>query len=261
MAIELRPKMNTGGWLIGGPQTTQPVQPMQPGAAWLGPGLRQPPPPGTLVGPGGKRMTPEEIALMRKRNAQMIAAGSDYSPIQHWTQGLARVAEALVGGLNERRLDKRLAKQAEADRLYTADLLRNPAPDRIAQILLDPNAPPEARKYAEMQFDVQNRKQAQPHYWETNDGSLGVIGPDGQPRIAYQDPNKKIEYQWVRDPNTGQMTGVPITIGGAPSAPAGPQPGAVVDGYRFKGGDPNKQESWEAVGGAPSQGGATFPGR
>ena len=32
-----------------------------------------------------------------------------------------------------------------------------------------------------------------------------------------------------------------------PSAPKPPAAGDVIGGYRFKGGDPNKQESWEAV--------------
>jgi hypothetical protein len=45
---------------------------------------------------------------------------------------------------------------------------------------------------------------------------------------------------------------MPATGGGAPTtsgggAPAGPAVGTVQDGYRFKGGDPGKQESWEKV--------------
>ena len=40
----------------------------------------------------------------------------------------------------------------------------------------------------------------------------------------------------------------------------GPQPGQVVNGYRFKGGNPNDQNSWEPVGGGAGNGAATFPG-
>lgn len=43
-------------------------------------------------------------------------------------------------------------------------------------------------------------------------------------------------------------------------APSGPAVGAVEGGYRFKGGNPADPNAWEpATGGAPSQGGATFP--
>lgn len=33
----------------------------------------------------------------------------------------------------------------------------------------------------------------------------------------------------------------------APSQPSGPQPGDVVKGYRFKGGDPSKKQNWEKM--------------
>lgn len=44
---------------------------------------------------------------------------------------------------------------------------------------------------------------------------------------------------------------------GAPSG--GPQPGQVVNGYRFKGGNPNDQNAWEAVGGPTVRPSGTFP--
>lgn len=53
----------------------------------------------------------------------------------------------------------------------------------------------------------------------------------------------------------GTFTIVPRgMVTGQNAEPAGaPKPGTVEDGYRFKGGDPSKQENWEPV----SEGGAT----
>jgi hypothetical protein len=45
----------------------------------------------------------------------------------------------------------------------------------------------------------------------------------------------------VRDPS-GQIRG---TIGGG--TVGAPRAGAIQGGYRFKGGDPSKQENWEKV--------------
>lgn len=42
-------------------------------------------------------------------------------------------------------------------------------------------------------------------------------------------------------------------------AVAGPQPGAIEDGYRFRGGNPADPNSWEPVGGASQPGSQTFP--
>lgn len=39
----------------------------------------------------------------------------------------------------------------------------------------------------------------------------------------------------------------------------GPQPGAVEDGYRFRGGDPANPQNWEKVGGTAGNGGGGFP--
>lgn len=55
-----------------------------------------------IWGDGGQQLTPEQIAAQQKIAQAMMLRGSDYSPVQHWTQGMARVAESLVGGLRER---------------------------------------------------------------------------------------------------------------------------------------------------------------
>lgn len=60
----------------------------------------------------------------------------------------------------------------------------------------------------------------------------------------------------ITDPTTGQVFEY---TGGTPQ-PSPPQVGHVEDGFRFKGGNPADPSAWEQVqGGAPSQGGATFP--
>jgi len=57
-------------------------------------------------GGGGRRLTPDQIARERQMGQSLTAAGTDYSPVQSWTQGLARVADAVAGGLDNRRADK-----------------------------------------------------------------------------------------------------------------------------------------------------------
>ncbi|WP_149576380.1 hypothetical protein [Xanthobacter oligotrophicus] len=63
--------------------------------------------PETFVwGQGGAQLTPEEIARRREIADALIKQGSDYSPVQHWAQGLARVANSVVGGLQARDADE-----------------------------------------------------------------------------------------------------------------------------------------------------------
>lgn len=45
-----------------------------------------------LWGQGGRRLTPEEIARQRQIADALLAP--DYSPVGHWLQGLARMANA-----------------------------------------------------------------------------------------------------------------------------------------------------------------------
>jgi hypothetical protein len=51
----------------------------------------------------------------------------------------------------------------------------------------------------------------------------------------------------TRDPQALSQVGA----GGQPSAQGGPQPGAIEDGYRFKGGNPADPSSWEQIGDGP----------
>lgn len=82
-----------------------------------------------VYGAGGRRMTPEDITRERRIAASLM--GVDASPVQHWSQGLARVMGNVTGALRERKADK--ASQQNAD--YSA---------QIAQSLLNPSGTPSA---------------------------------------------------------------------------------------------------------------------
>lgn len=82
------------------------------------------------------------------------------------------------------------------------------------------------------EIEAKYRPALSPYRWESNDGSLLELGPDGQPKVVYKDPTPKIN--WVRaDNGDGTFTMVPmgpngaINLGGqggpsgAPAAPKG----------------------------------------
>ena len=68
---------------------------------------------------------------------------------------------------------------------------------------------------------MQLTKPQAPHYWETNNGSLAVVGQDGKPQILYQDPTPKIDWITATNPD-GTKTLTP-TIGGIPQGMGQPQ--------------------------------------
>lgn len=80
------------------------------------------------------------------------------------------------------------------------------------------------------QWERDHPKPTAPHYWETNNGSLGTIGADGKPRIVYEDPTPKVD--WIRaDNGDGTFTMTPVQQGvgqpatsPSPSKPAAPTP-------------------------------------
>jgi muramidase (phage lysozyme) len=74
-------------------------------------------------GAGGAQLTPEDLARMRQMESERAAKGVDFSPVGHWTQGLARVADALAGSVRRGQLDDAATENAGTD-------------SRIAQALL-----------------------------------------------------------------------------------------------------------------------------
>lgn len=56
-------------------------------------------------GAGGSKKTPEEIARDKEIAAELLMQAGNTSPVGHWTQGAARVVDALGGVLKQRRAD------------------------------------------------------------------------------------------------------------------------------------------------------------
>lgn len=190
-------------------------------------------------GRGGRRMTPEDIE--RERAVALSLMQPDFSPVQHWTQGLGRVANAALGGLRERRADRAsAANAAESDAVAQAlmspaasevpvSVGGTPAIDPVAAALTNRYIDPSVRKLAMEQFELRNRKPNAPHYWEMNDGSLGVVGPDGQPKVLFKDPTPKIN--WITaDNGDGTKSVIPVGPNGPLNAmpPSGAAP-TIID--------------------------------
>lgn len=57
-------------------------------------------------GKGGAKLTPDQIERERQIADALIKQGVDFSPVGHWTQGAARMANALVGNLRQGRADR-----------------------------------------------------------------------------------------------------------------------------------------------------------
>lgn len=226
-----------------------------------------------IWGAGGSRLTPAQILAKQKIAAQL--SQPDYSPVSSIYQGLGRVVDNVHGALEERGLRKASAANAAHDQIVASLLASGgtgAGTSAVAAALADPYLSDSTHQLAGKVFDVQNRKPAEPHYWETNDGSLGMIGADGKPTIAYKDPTPKVTTLAV-DNGDGTKTlyrvgpdGVPLGAGvqgagGATAAPAPPTVGTVEDGHRFIGGDPAVESNWqpvESAGGAAPSGTATF---
>lgn len=70
------------------------------------------------------------------------------------------------------------------------------------------------------------------------------IPGDGPEVIAQKMRNRTVTERAMRSAAGG---GLPPEEGAAPSASAGPKPGEVQDGYRFRGGNPADPNSWEQI--------------
>jgi hypothetical protein len=80
-----------------------------------------------LWGRAGEKLTPAQVEKEREQ-ADLLAKGAmDYSPVSHWSQGLNRVAQGLLAGIDYRRADNADADIATNNKGLIARMLASQA--------------------------------------------------------------------------------------------------------------------------------------
>jgi len=110
--------------------------------------------------------------------------------------------------------------------LFTQSQMQNRAADR-EQAQWGLRRQGELADYEQKQQIEAKYRKPTPHYFESNDGSVGMIGPDGKPQILYKDPTPKMNFipdglgggQWVAVP--GQAPAMPNAPPTQPLKPVG----------------------------------------
>lgn len=230
-------------------------------------------------GAGGQRMTRDAIERQRQIAASLMQA--DTSPVYDPWQGIARVLQNVVGGFQERGLRKRERENNEYSQQIMNELIggplpaaeggagssppASPSPDRFAAIMADPYASDSVKQMAKMQYEQAiNRQNKIFEYANREQPEIirlqQLVDDPNTPASVKATAQKAIEAK-VNPMITallpeggfyhGPTGGLPTALGGASQAPqksGGPQVGAVVDGFRFNGGDPSDRNSWSPVG-------------
>ena len=137
-----------------------------------------------MWGAGGARMTPEQIAKQREIAEAMIARGVDTSPVGHWTQGAARVAQALFGSIGASRADAAEKESMERSRAMLMGAIGGdsaadtPAPGAVATSTGPTDAPGDLGAYAKAIQSIESG------------GKYDIVGPThpryGRALGAYQ---------------------------------------------------------------------------
>lgn len=111
-----------------------------------------------IWGQGGQRMSPDDIEAKRKVAQALMANGMDFSPVQSWAQGLARVAQGVAGRLDERNLDRSAAANNAESQDVIAKLLAPGGGGGTAPLaaLANPNLGSGAKTIAELLYKQNN---------------------------------------------------------------------------------------------------------
>lgn len=85
-------------------------------------------------GAGGAKLTPEQIALARQLLARKSMQGADTSPVQSWTQGAARVADAIGDVIQGKRLDSQEKDLTDYNSALISNLIGGGSPSASAAL-------------------------------------------------------------------------------------------------------------------------------
>jgi hypothetical protein len=123
---------------------------------------------------GGSDVKATKGGIERRRQLAetMMRGAYDTSPVQHWTQGAARVAQALAGGMQNRRAD---AMEAERNQALMQALSGNLDPQTMVRIGAEYEMPTLLQGGA--QAMLQERRQAQPNYQIYQGGFIDQENP------------------------------------------------------------------------------------
>lgn len=214
-----------------------------------------------VVLPGGVKM-PSRVIRMKDgttiNTAEWLMKGMAFEKL--YEVG-ARRQESQEGRAHDARLlDRRLAHdaaQGAADRGLRAQLAREDVKERQAARAHErmPTKVREAQWYANeatpqerAQYDRMNADERREFVAKLATNMAGNIAyqPDQIPAAAEAVANGVYGGGGYGVGN-GAAAPAPAAAPAAPAAAAGPRPGDVMDGYRFKGGNPADMNSWEKV--------------
>lgn len=167
MALGLKPPLNPlQGGFTGGPEMQQVVPQQTPAAAAP-----------FVWGEAGSRLSPDQIARQRQLAQQQM--GIDMSPVGHWSQGAARVAQNIMGALDSRNLDRAEEQNSAAVQEIIAQLTTGNNPDAVTRALTMQGVPDNVRGYAELMYKQQNPAPTAPTEMQRNyDWLAQAMGPE-----------------------------------------------------------------------------------
>lgn len=180
-------------------------------------------------GEGGSRMTPEQVAQLRAMGQSRTS--TDFSPVGHWTQGLGRVVDNVMGAYDLKRAGEADEANAAAD-AEIAEMLANGGGDNaaLARVMMDRNAGAGVRDFAGMEYARRNApvKERAPTETEKLLMASGVEpgSPEWNAQIQAELLNRRDPFTTFQGPGigyTGRQSGLVAALGGGGQSSGVPQ--------------------------------------